>query len=341
MHFGNIFRVDKSEKSKFIAVLPFHPITSSEEDKSFAEGIHDDILTQLSKIRDLRVIARTSVMHYQNTRKTIKEIANELGVGVILEGSTRRIGNTVRITAQLIDAETEEHLWADSYDRPYTDIFNVQSDVAQKIASALQIKLAKEELAEIKTIPTDNMEAWEYFQKGKYYWNSFFDYEGNLKSAQMFEKACELDTNFALAFAWQARAYITVYGMSSASEFQKDKDYLFKYEKAMERALQLAPDIPEINMARATYLYAIKGDRKSAINEMELANSKRPNDADILSSLSMQISLYGDDEALILAQKAFELDPNNYLTAVTGLTCADNLGRFKEVEKWANIVINI
>ena len=199
---------DKSEKSKFIAVLPFHPITSSEEDKSFAEGIHDDILTQLSKIRDLKVIARTSVMHYQNTQKTIKEIANELGVGVILEGSTRRSGNIIRITAQLIDAETEEHLWADSYDRPYTDIFNIQSDVAQKIASALQIKLAKEELASIETIPTENMEAWEYFQKGKYFWNNYFDYEGNLKSAQMFEKACELDTNFALAYAWQARVYM-------------------------------------------------------------------------------------------------------------------------------------
>lgn len=100
----------QSEKNKFIAVLPFHPITSSEEDKSFAEGIHDDILTQLSKIRDLKVIARTSVMQYQETKKPIKQIAKELGVGVILEGSTRRVGNTVRITAQLIDAETEEQI---------------------------------------------------------------------------------------------------------------------------------------------------------------------------------------------------------------------------------------
>ncbi|HQJ96916.1 MAG TPA: serine/threonine-protein kinase, partial [Candidatus Cloacimonas sp.] len=276
----------QSEKNKFIAVLPFHPITSSEEDKSFAEGIHDDILTQLSKIRDLKVIARTSVMQYQETKKPIKQIAKELGVGVILEGSTRRSGDMIRITAQLIDAETEEHLWADSYDRPYTDIFNIQSDVAQKIASALQIKLAKEEIASIETIPTDNMEAWEYFQKGKYYWNYFIDYEGNLKSAQMFEKACELDTNFAVAYAWQARVYIAVYSFSSLENKQTYKEnYIFKYEKAIERAIKIAPDIPEINLARADYSSTINGDINSAINETKLANSKRPHDAEILSSL--------------------------------------------------------
>ena len=171
-----------SEKSRFIAVLPFHPITSSEEDKSFAEGIHDDILTQLAKIRDLKVIARTSMIKYQETKKSIKEIADELGVGVVLEGSTRRSGKMIRITAQLIDAETEEHLWADSYDRQYSDIFAIQSDVAQKIATTLQIKLGKEELYSIQTKPTENLEAWEYFQKGKYYWDVAWQSEGNLTS---------------------------------------------------------------------------------------------------------------------------------------------------------------
>jgi non-specific serine/threonine protein kinase len=331
----------QSEKSKFIAVLPFHPITSSEEDKSFAEGIHDDILTQLAKIRDLKVIARTSVMQYQETKKPIKQIAEELGVGVILEGSTRRSGDMIRITAQLIDAETEEHLWADSYDRPYTDIFTIQSDVAQKIASVLQIKLAKEELASIETIPTENMEAWEYFQKAKYYWNNYFDLEGNLKSAQMFEKACELDTNFAVAYAWQARVYMTVYGYSSASNFQIDKEtYLFKYEKAVERAIQLSPEIPEINMARASYSSTIKGDINSAINETKLANAKRPNDADILNSLAGLMSLQGDDVgALKLTKDAFELDPKNFLIAWQAAKSAENLGRYKEAEKWADIEI--
>jgi len=329
---------DKSEKNRFIAVLPFHPITSSEEDKSFAEGIHDDILTQLAKIRDLRVIARTSVMHYQNTQKTIKEIANELGVGVILEGSTRRVGNTVRITAQLIDAKTEEHLWAESYDRPYTDIFTIQSDVAQKIASALQIKLAKEELAEIQTIPTDNMEAWEYFQKGKYFWYHYFDFEGNLKSAQMFEKACELDTNFAVAYAWQAIAYVSVYVFApSVTKFE----YEWKYEKAIAKAETLSPNIPEINLAKGSYFRIVKNDLDAAEREIDIANIKRPNDVDILGECAeLAYNKLEMLKSLKLSEKAFELDPKSIAGPLKAWDITAGLERYSEAERWADIVIS-
>ncbi len=327
---------DKSEKSRFIAVLPFHPITSSEEDKNFAEGIHDDILTQLAKIRDLRVIARTSVMHYQNTQKTIKEIANELGVGVILEGSTRRSGDMIRITAQLIDAETEEHLWAESYDRPYTDIFTIQSDVAQKIASALQIKLAKEEIASIESIPTDNMEAWEYFQKGKYFWYNYFDFEGNLKSAQMFEKACELDTNFALAFAWQALQYIAIYPWPTT---YKDT-YLKKYQRAILRAETLAPDIPEINIAKGKYFLNVNKDLVAALGEGEIASLKRPNDPFILTQLALFTSENGDVvKALDLVEKAYELDPKSMEVPLNAARYAASLEKSIEAERWADIAI--
>jgi eukaryotic-like serine/threonine-protein kinase len=326
-----------AEKSKFIAVLPFHPITSSEEDKSFAEGIHDDILTQLAKIRDLRVIARTSVMHYQNTKKTIKEIANELGVGVILEGSTRRVGNTVRITAQLIDAETEEHLWAESYDRPYNDIFTIQSDVAQKIASALQIKLGNEELVSIETIPTENMEAWEYFQKGKYYWYNYFDYEGNLKSAQMFEKACGLDTNFALAFAWQARVYIVAY---SFAPYIKQDEYLRKYENAITIAETLSPGLPEINSARASYFVQVKYDLEEAIKETETAIIKSPNDVELLNQLIIYKNWKGQTEdALKLAEKAYKLDPKRIDVPGIAFQSAFQLDKYEEAERWVEIMI--
>jgi TolB-like protein len=327
----------QSEKSRFIAVLPFHPITSSEEDKSFAEGIHDDILTQLAKIRDLKVIARTSVMHYQKTQKTIKEIANELGVGVILEGSTRRVGNTVRITAQLIDAETEGHLWADSYDRPYNDIFTIQSDVAQKIASALQIKLAKEELAEIQTIPTDNMEAWEYFQRGKYFWNIYYDYQGNLKSAEMFEKACKLDTNFALAYAWQAITYLDAYFFSPSLK----KDYcLKKYEKAIVKAELLAPEMPEINFARANYLINIKLDVNAAIKELELANLKRPNDVIFLFGLAEWENVRGNPEiALQYSMRVYNLDPKSPQGPFVAVKVSYRLDRYKQAERWADLLI--
>jgi serine/threonine protein kinase len=319
----------QSEKNKFIAVLPFHPITSSEEDKSFAEGIHDDILTQLAKIRDLKVIARTSVMHYQNTQKTIKEIANELGVGVVLEGSTRRVGKTVRITAQLIDAETEEHLWAESYDRPYNDIFTIQSDVAQKIASALQIKLAKEELASIETIPTENMEAWEYFQKGKYFWYNYFDLDGNLKSAQMFEKACELDTNFAVAYAWQARVYLTVYLYASVNRDQ----YLDKYKYAISKAEILAPEIPEVNFAKSSYLITVARDKVAAIEEIKIANLKRPNDYDFVNLMA---GLTGD---LDLAEKVYQLNPKSMEVAEGNWGRTFGEEKYIEAEKWADIMI--
>jgi len=327
----------KSEKSKFIAVLPFHPITSSEEDKNFAEGIHDDILTQLAKIRDLKVIARTSVIQYQDSKKTIKQIANELGVGVILEGSTRRSGNMIRITAQLIDAVTEEHLWADSYDRPYTDIFTIQTDVAQKIASALQIKLAKEELAEIQTIPTENMEAWEYFQKGKYFWKFYYDYEGNLKSAEMFEKACELDTNFALAYAMQAVVYMDVYVFSPSP---KKNYYLKKYEKAIEKAELLAPEIPEINFARANYLCNIKLDINAAIKELELANVKRPNDVNFLYYLAEWENVRGNPEiALQYSKQVYDRDPKSPEGPFFAVGAAYRLDRYKQAERWADLLI--
>jgi non-specific serine/threonine protein kinase len=328
---------DRSEKSKFIAVLPFHPITNSEEDKSFAEGIHDDILTQLGKIRDLKVIARTTMMHYQNTQQTIKEIADELGVGVILEGSTRRSGNVIRITAQLIDAETEEHLWADSYDRQYADIFAIQSDVAQKIATALQIKLAKEELHAIQTKPTENLEAWEYFRKGKYFWNFAYGYEGNLKSAEMFEKACELDTDFTLAFAWQAYIHAGIY--VQAPDMNLDM-HIKKYENAIDRAITLSPDLPEINLARGYYFRSFKKDLRSAIKEAEIANIKRPNDPDILRLLSMLTGYNGDNKgALRLAEKIYELDPKGNPGASTASWQAFLLGRYSESERWADIMI--
>jgi len=326
-----------SEKSKFIAVLPFHPITNSEEDKSFAEGIHDDILTQLAKIRNLKVIARTSMLKYQETKKSIREIADELGVGVVLEGSTRRSGNVIRITAQLIDADTEEHLWADTYDRPYNDIFAIQSDVAQKIASALQIKLAREELRSIQTKPTENLQAWEYFQKGKYYWVFSHGYEGNLKAADMFEKACELDTNFALAFAWQAIVYTVLYGRTL---YMNQDILLKKYENAITRAIALAPGIPEINIAKGKYFDIIKNDINTALKEIEAANVKRPNDFDILYQMALLKWAKDDIEgALKLAQRVHELDPKGNLGASLASGYSFGLERYDEAERWADVMI--
>ncbi len=197
--------------SKSIAVLPFTSISRTEEDEMFCDGMHDDILTQVAKIHDLNVISRTSVMRYRDTDKSMKEIAQELGVGTILEGSVRRVGEKVRIVAQLINAKTDNHLWAETYDRDYADIFAIQTDVAENIASALKATLTPDEISSIESAPTENMEAYDYYLKGKYYWDNYTDREGNMTAADMLDKAVELDPSFTLAYAWLAIVDFTLY----------------------------------------------------------------------------------------------------------------------------------
>ncbi len=158
------YTIEPTLGKKSIAVLPFTTIDRTEESEIFGEGIHDYLLSQIAKIHDLKVIARTSVLGYKNTDKRISEIAKELGVETILEGSVYRSGDKIRIIAQLIDPETEEHLWAETYDRDYIDIFAIQSDVAIKIAGALQVTLTFEEKQSIDEIPSDNLEAYEFYQ---------------------------------------------------------------------------------------------------------------------------------------------------------------------------------
>ena len=326
------------QKRKFIAVLPFHPITKSEEDRSFADGIHDDILTQLSKISELKVIARTSVMRYMDTQKSIKEIARELGVETVLEGSTRRSGNTIRVTAQLIDARTEEHLWADTYDRPYADIFAIQSDVAQKIASALETRLAQEELRSISAQPTKNLEAYECFQKGKYFWDVSYNYEDNLKAAAMFEKACLLDTTFALAYAWQSMAYSATASLTP-STVEWD-GFVRKCESALFKAEKIMPELPDVYLARAYYFINIKNDLRTALKEVEIANAKMPNHASILYPLSLFKSMMGDGEgALSIAEKLCRLDPKGTQGPYLAATIECGLFRYSEAEKWSDIMI--
>jgi TolB-like protein len=326
------------QKRKSIAVLPFRPINKSEEDISFAEGIHDDILTQVSKISDLKVIARTSVLRYQETQKSIKEIAHELGVGTVLEGSTRRSGNTIRVTAQLIDAETDENLWADTYDRPYADIFAIQSDVAQKIAAALRARLAKDELQSIQAQPTQNLLAYENYKKGQYFWNISYGWEGNLKAAEMFEKACQLDSTFALACAWQSIAYSVVY--LTTSDLNSKKDYDQKSQMALIAAASLAPDLPEVHLARGNYFGYVKNDADAALKEAEIANFKRPNDTWVLSFMSDILSSKRDLQgALKLAEKIYHLDPKGSAGPFYAAWHSFRLGRFTDAERWADIMI--
>ncbi|HEY4643370.1 MAG TPA: protein kinase, partial [Bacteroidota bacterium] len=195
-------RADK----KSIAVLPFKNLSEEKESEFFSDGITEDIITQLSKIGDLRVISRTSVMRYKESDKSIRDIGKELGVATILEGSVRRAGNQVRIVAQLIDASNDEHLWADTYDRELTQIFAIQSDIAQKIASSLKAKLTSSQKQQIEKKPTENLDAYTFYLKGREYYYRYHKQE-NENAVQLFKNALDLDPNYALAYAGLGDAY--------------------------------------------------------------------------------------------------------------------------------------
>ena len=168
-------------RKRSIGVLPFSPFGRSFDDTVFANGIHDDILTQLSKINGLRVIARTSMVLYRDSKKTPQQIGNELDVGYLLEGSTRRSAGKIRITAQLIETADEGHVWADTYDRNDADVFAVQSDIAQRIASSMETVLTPAEKAAVQEIPTTNTEAYNYYLQGNYYWENYYDSVGSMR----------------------------------------------------------------------------------------------------------------------------------------------------------------
>src|SRR5213079_1954220 len=189
-------KIDKS-----IAVLPFQSLSDEKENAYFADGMQDDILTNLSKIGDLKVISRTSVIPYRGKTSNVREIGKALVVATILEGSVRRVGNRVRVNVQLINAANDEHVWAEDYDRDLTDVFAIQTDLSQKIANELRAKLSPSEKAQMTRKPTENGEAYLAFVQAHNLSCVFEDFEKLKQGEQLFERAIELDPNFALAMA--------------------------------------------------------------------------------------------------------------------------------------------
>jgi len=339
--FARIYFVDdlgeNSISNKSIAVLPFTPFTVSEENQSFADGITDVILTQLAKINDLKVISRTSIMKYRNTEKNIKQIARELGVSSVLEGSIQRAGDKIRIVSQLIDTRTDEHLWAETYDRNYSDIFAIQSDVAQKIAMALKATLTPEEKTLIDKKPTQNMEAYDYFLKGKHYWDTKTTQEGNQKAVDMLTRATELDPNFALAYAWIGLTNSILYGNDSWDHTEARKEMA---KRAINTAIALDPDNPEVHFAHGVYLDACLYDSKAALKEIKLAFEGEPNNGEIAQYLGNTYWTLGDwEKAEKYLLKGYELDPRGLNSALQVGRFFHYHRRFQEAEKFLKIAI--
>ncbi|MCX6145056.1 MAG: protein kinase [Ignavibacteriales bacterium] len=318
---------------KSIAVLPFHSIAKTEEDERFAEGIQDDIRMQLQNLSDLKVLGRRSVEHYRDSQKSIKEIARELGAAVVLEGSTQRWGDSIRVTAQLTDGESEGQVWAGQYIRTYAGIFAIQSEIAQKIASELKARLTPEEKSSIETQPTKNLPAYEYYQKGMYFWRIAATSEVNRQAGDMFEKAISLDSNFGLAYARLAHVYAALFS-------PKDAEYGRKCEAALDKAYRLQPDLPQIHLARGAYLETVKKDLKGALVELEAARIHNPNDVDVLGEIAnVQMRSSNSEASIAIGQKIFDLDPKDNGGPYWAGWSAYVLGRFDEADRWADIMI--
>jgi TolB-like protein/Flp pilus assembly protein TadD len=269
-------RVSAHKCDKSIAVLPFENLSNEKENAYFADGIQDDVLTNLSKIGDLKVISRTSVMPYRGKTSNAREIGKTLGVGAILEGSVRRIGNRVRVNVQLINAETDEHMWAEDYDRDLTDVFAIQTDLAQQIVRELQAKLSPLEKAQIERRPTENGEAYLAFVQAHNLSQAVESLEKLTQSEQLYQRAIDLDPNFALAIARYSQLQSWL-----VNDVERTPERREKARTLAEQAMQLQPDLPEAHLALGfSYYY---GDRnyEAALREFEIAKRGLPNEPDV------------------------------------------------------------
>ena len=272
-------RASAHKMDKSIAVLPFENFSEDKENAFFADGIQDDILTNLSKIGDLKVISRTSVMSYRGKTSNVRDIGKALGVSAVLEGSVRRAGNRVRVSVQLIDATNDEHIWANDYDRDLTDVFMIQSDLAQKIAGELQAKLSPVEKIQMTRKPTENGEAYlAYIQAMNLYVPE--DVEKLKQAEQLYERALDLDPNFALAYARLSHLESWIFHTFESSAARRAKA-----RTLAERALKLQPNLPEAHLAIGYCYYYGDLDYDRALDEFKIAQNGLPNDAEVLLSL--------------------------------------------------------
>ena len=300
-----------SEKS--IAVLPFENLSDEKQNAYFADGVQDEILTYLAKVADLKVISRTSVMQYKGgVERNLREIAKALGVVYVLEGSVQRAGDRVRMNAQLIDARTDTHVWAESYDRQLADVFAIQSDVAEQIASQLRAKISPQEKAAIEEQPTGDLEAYDLYVRAKALIDAInFSERGKenlLEAAQLLNDAVARDPKFLRAYHQLARAHDLIYFLGVDHTAVR----LALAETAVQNALRLGPDSGEAHLARAQHLYWGYRDYDGALKELAIARRVLPNEPLVLVVAGLINRRQGRwEQSTQELERALELDPRN------------------------------
>jgi serine/threonine protein kinase/Flp pilus assembly protein TadD len=314
---------------KSIAVLPLENLSDEKENAYFADGIQDELLSNLAKIKELKVISRTSVMQYKSgITRNLKEIAQQLGVGNVVEGSVRRSGNHIRVSVQLIDAQTDRHIWVQNFDRTLADSLTLQSELATEIAAGVGATLSLQERARVEAKPTNNPVAYDAYLRGRAFaGGSPFDKSNVERTIQAYQEAVKLDPNFALAWAYLSRAQSESYWLGhdpSPARLAAAKD-------AADRALALDSNLPETHLALGYYRYYCQHDFTEGLAEFQQAEKGLPNDVDIIYAIALiQRRLGHWDEAIAGLRRAIELDPRN-MNAYLGLAVTYSvLRRFPE-----------
>src|SRR5215212_813727 len=296
---------------KSIAVLPFENLSDDQENTYLADGIQDDILSNLAKIADLKVISRTSVRQYRGGERNLREIGAALGVAHILEGTVRRFGNRLRVNAQLINARTDAHVWADTFDREITDLFVLQTDLAEQIASALRANLSPEERASMQVHPTKDLDAYDLYLRARdlFRWSGAGDpRESGEKALRLLDEALSRDPGFSLAHALADRFHAELYWFG----YDRTRDRLTKARAEAETALKLTPELGDARLAMAYYYYYGGRYYDLAAKELDLARQATPNDGEVWDAIAAVERRRGRwDDAVVHFEKAWQLDPRN------------------------------
>jgi serine/threonine-protein kinase len=299
---------------KSIAVLPFANLSADKENAFFADGVQDEIVSDLAKVADLKVISHTSVLPYKSgTPRNLREIARALGVSHVVEGSVQRAGSRIRVTAQLIDAHTHAHLWADTFDRDVADVFSIQDEIAQHIADQLRAKISPSEKAAMTDPPTADLTAYNLYIQAKALgsWNDWAaGKETWTKGVELLQEAIRRDPKFVLAYCLLARRYAGSHGRAlSTGDDSRPVEELWK--QTIDRALQLRPDMGEPHLAAARYCL-FTNDFEGAARELAIAGPLSPNDAEfffIAGRVDRRLNRW--EKSLAEVHKAYELDPHN------------------------------
>ncbi|NIM15537.1 MAG: protein kinase [Candidatus Aminicenantes bacterium] len=325
------------EDLKSIAVLPFVNMSADKNQEYFCDGMTEDIITKLSQVTDLKVISRTSVMLYKDRKKRIRDIGEELNVAVILEGSVRKGGGRLRITAQLINAKTEAHIWADAFDRDIDikDVFNVQSEVALEIVNALQAKLSPREREKLKKKPTENLKAYDYYLMGRNYYLRFRK-QDNEHAIELYKKALELDPGYARAYAGLGEVYaqrVLRYGFPPK--------WLEKAVELSKKAISINPDCAEAYKSLGL-VYIVKGWLKKAIKATRKSFKLNPDPALALPNLVILLCFTGEfEEAMTLAKNGLSTAPTDpWCYHCIGLVYR-GLGIYAKAVEWSNKALEL